>query len=54
MGEPLHVLGQAFRVEPLDRLGDPRVKLASALLQEAAVRDLVRECVLEGVLEIQE
>ena len=40
-------------MERLDRVDDPRVKLAATLLQQAAVRDLVRERVLEGVLEIR-
>ena len=50
MGEPLDVLAEAIAVERLDGVDDPRVKLAAALLQQAAVRDLVRERVLEGVL----
>ena len=40
-------------MEPLDRLHDPRVQRAPALSQEASVRDLVHERVLEGVLEIR-
>jgi hypothetical protein len=40
-------------MQRLDRLDEPRVKSASTLLQQAAVRDLVREGVLEGVLEIR-
>jgi hypothetical protein len=39
--------------EPLDRVDDPRVKLAATFLQEAPVRDLVSERVREGVLEIR-
>ena len=46
MGEPLDLLAEAILVERLDRLDDPRVKLAPALLQQSAVRDLVRERVL--------
>ena len=38
----------------LDGLDDPRVEHPPALLQQAAVGDLVRERVLEGVLEIRE
>ena len=53
MGEPLDLLAEAIPVERLDRLDDPRVKLAAPLLQQAAVRDLVRERVLEGVLEVR-
>ena len=40
-------------MERLDRVHDPRVKIPSPLLQEAAVRDLMRERVREGVLEIR-
>ena len=54
MGEPLDLLAEAIPVERLDRVDDPRVKLAAPLLQQAAVRDLVGERVLEGVLEIRE
>ena len=53
MGEPFDLLAEAICVERLDRADDPRMKLAAALLQQAAVRDLVRERVLEGVLEIR-
>ena len=45
MGEPLDLSGKAIPVEHLDRLDGPRVKLAGTLLQEAAVRDLARQCV---------
>jgi hypothetical protein len=40
-------------VERLDRADDPGVQRATTLLQQPAVRDLVRERVLEGVLEIR-
>src|SRR6267143_3369675 len=53
MGEPLDLLPQAIPMERLDRVDDPRVNLPPTLLQEAAVRDLVRQRVLEGVLEIR-
>jgi hypothetical protein len=52
MGEPLDVLPEAIPVECLDRVDDPSVQLAPARLQQSAVRDLVGEGVLEGVLEI--
>ena len=52
MGESFYLLAKAIRVQPFQRPDDPCVKLAAALLQQSAVRDLVRECVLEGVLEI--
>jgi hypothetical protein len=53
MGQPLDLSAEAILVERLDRLGDPRVQLASTLLQQATVRDLVRERMLEGVFEIR-
>ena len=52
--EPLDLLGQALGVERLDGLDDPGVQRAPALLEQAAVGDLVGERVLEGVLEIRE
>jgi hypothetical protein len=52
MSELVDVLGQAVGVEPLNRIGNSRVQPAAPLLQEAAVRDLVREGMLEGILEI--
>ena len=54
MGEPLDLLAEAIPVERLDRLDDPRVQRAPALLEQAAVGHLVGERVLEGVLEIRE
>ena len=53
MGEPLDLLAEAIAVERLDRVDDPRVKLVAAIVQESAVGDLVRERVLEGILEIR-
>ncbi len=53
MGEPLGVLAEPVPVERLDRRDDPRVELPPALLQQPAVGDLVRERVLERVLEIR-
>ena len=50
MREPLDVLTEAIRVERLDRLDDPRMKLMAALLQQPAVRDVLGERVREGVL----
>jgi hypothetical protein len=48
--KPLDMLGQPFRVKVLDRVDDPRVKLAPTLLQQSTVGDLMRERVLEGML----
>src|SRR5262249_40880027 len=53
VGEPLDLLGKPIRVERLDGLDDPCMELAATLLQKPAVCDLVRECVLEGVLQIR-
>jgi hypothetical protein len=52
MGEPLDLAAEAIPVERLDRLDEPRVKAASTLLQQSPVRDVVRQRVLEGILEI--
>jgi hypothetical protein len=54
MGEPLDLLVETIPVERLDRFDDPRVKISSPLVQQAAIRDLVRERVLEGVFGIRE
>ena len=53
MGKRLDLPVEAIPMEHLDRVDDPRVQLAATLLQQAAVRDLVRERVLEGVFEIR-
>src|SRR5437016_2266017 len=52
MGKSLDLLAETIPVERLDRADDPSVKLAAAIVQQSPVRDLVRERVLEGVLEI--
>src|SRR5262245_34128195 len=51
MREPVDLVDQAVRVPRLDRRQNPRVKRASVRLQQTAVRDLVRQGVLERVLE---
>src|SRR5437899_954767 len=53
MGKRLDLPVEAIPMEHLDRVDDPRVQLAATLLQQAAVRDLVRERVLERILEIR-
>src|SRR6185369_1386944 len=53
MGEALDLLAKAIPVNCLDRVHEQRVKLPSPFLQQAAVRDLVRERVLERVLGIR-
>src|SRR5205823_635586 len=50
-GETLDVLRHAVRVQALDRFDDRRVQNAAPLPEEAPVGDLVRQRVLEGVLE---
>ena len=52
MGQPLYMLREAVTVKRLDRVDDPGVKIAPTVLQEAAVGDIVREGMLEGVLEV--
>ena len=54
VGQALGVLAQAVPIESLDGRRDRRVNRASAVLQEAAVRHLVRERMLERVLRIGE
>ena len=53
MGKPLDLSTETIPVKCLDRLNDPHVKLTSTLLEEATVRHVVRERVLEGVLELR-
>ena len=48
----LDLLGETVRVQPLHRRHDGGVKDAPALLDHAGVRHLVREGVLERVLEV--
>ena len=54
VGQPLDLLGDALGREPLDGLGDAGVQGALPLVEQAPVRDLVRERVLERVLEVRE
>ena len=52
MGEPLDLLPQSVALESLDRFDDPRVDGAPAIGEEAAIRHLLRQRVLERVLRI--
>jgi hypothetical protein len=52
VGQPLGLLGDALARKPLDRLGNARVQITSPVLQQPLVRHLVRERMLERVLEI--
>jgi hypothetical protein len=54
VGQRLDVLHQAVGMERLDRLHDLGVKGASPIVQQTFVGHLVRQGVLEGVLEIGE
>jgi hypothetical protein len=48
------VLSEPAGVETLDRIDDSRVEIAPALAEEACVRHLVGQRVLEGVLRLGE
>src|SRR5262249_18638226 len=54
VGEPLDVLRQTVRIDALDGLGDSGVQGAAALVEQPAVGDLVRQRMLEGVLDLRE
>jgi hypothetical protein len=54
MGQPLGLLGDALGRELLDGLGDAGVQGALPLVEQPLVGHLVRERVLEGVLEVRE
>jgi hypothetical protein len=54
MGQPFYLFVEPAGVELLHRLHDAGVKCATALVQHTAIRHLVGERVLEGVLEIRE
>src|SRR5262245_37130728 len=50
----LGVLGDATGIYLLDGLDEPRMERAAALEEQVAVRDLVRERMLEGALGLRE
>jgi hypothetical protein len=52
MSESFNVFGQTVGVEPLDDVHDLPMKGAPLLDQKTSIGDLVRERVLEGVLEV--
>ena len=54
MRQALDLLREAIGIETLDRFDDRPVERAPPILQHASVRDLVRERVLERVLEVGE
>jgi hypothetical protein len=47
------VFGQSVGMGRLDRADDLRVQRTASLVQDAAVGDLVRQRMLEGVLDIR-
>src|SRR5260370_13110369 len=52
IGKALEVFGKPIAIDPLDRFGDPCVKLAATLLEKRSVRDVVGEDMLEGVFGV--
>src|SRR4029453_10360346 len=54
VGEPLELLGRAVDAEPLHGLDDADVKGTAAILEQAAIGNLVGEGGLEGVLKVRE
>ncbi len=54
LGEPVDVLHQAVGIEPLNDLHNAGVQGASALLEQAVVGHLMREGVLEGIVQLGE
>src|SRR5215467_11203140 len=54
MGQRLDVLGKSVRIETLESVDDTSVQRAPTVLEHAAIRHVVGQRVLEGVLEIGE
>jgi hypothetical protein len=52
VGQPLGLLGNAFSRESLDRIGNARMQVTPPVLQQPLVRHVVREGMLECVLEV--
>ena len=52
VGQLLDVFGQSIRVRTLDGADDACVQCRAPVLEQRAVRDVVRERVLEGVREV--
>lgn len=53
VGELLDVLAQPIGVQPLDGVDDLAVQCAATLQEQTIVRDIVGQCVLEGVLQLR-
>jgi len=54
VGEALDLFGETIAIEPLDGVHDPGMQGAASLVEKALIGDLVREGVLEGVLDLGE
>src|SRR3990172_1772825 len=54
VGKPLHLFGQAIRIESFNSLDDPGMENTPPFLKEAPVGDLVGQRMLEGVFELGE
>ena len=54
VGEPFNVLAQPVLIEAFDGADDPGIEVAAPVVEEAPVGHLMRERVLEGVLEVGE
>src|SRR5262249_33580571 len=53
-GEAFSVLRQSVWVQQFERLSDPCVQSTTAVVEKTSVGDLVRQCMLEGVLGLRE
>jgi hypothetical protein len=53
VGQPLGLLDDALGPEPFDGLGDAGMESALPVVEQPLVRRLVREGVLERVLEVR-
>ena len=51
MSEPLDLLGEPITIQPLDRIRDPGMHGSPPVVEQALVRHVVSESVLEGVLD---
>jgi len=54
VGEALDLFSETIAIEPLDGVHDPGMQGAASLVEKALIGDLVREGVLEGVLDLGE
>ena len=54
VGEPFSVLGQPVPIGAFDGSDDPGVEVAAPVVEQTPIGHLMRERVLEGVLEVGE